>query len=346
VAPLPLKAALRRGLVLVVANWQVVLIDLAASAFAQAALIVPIVGGVLMVASLVGSDIGPHFADGLLPAAEAVLDSLATSPAALAAFLSATAIMAVGSDVVLLIIKGGTLSVLVAADEMAGELGRRVIGETELTAARSFSADRLVAGAREFHRPMIALAFLRAASFVLVALLYLLLVASAVTAGPTEWPAAWSAALLAATSAGIVVVSGINLVTDLLRVAIVSDHAGLREAAERVWRFVVVDARQVIGIVSVIAGVEIVASSVAVLAAAGLAPVAYLPVVSLAVLPLQVAFWIVRGLVFELASLSSVAACQTQYRRFSSGRFERRAWTLSERPVPRDSRVREDGPES
>jgi hypothetical protein len=321
-APLQLRAALRRGFVLVLANWQIVLIDLAISAFAQAALIVPVTGGVLMVASLVGNDVGAHFADGLLPAAEAVLDSLATSPAALAAFLTATAIVAVGSDVVVLIVKGGTLSILVAADEITGELGRRVIGETELAAARVFSAERLVAGARAFSNPMIKLAIVRAGGYVLVGLSYLLLVASAVTAGPEEWPAAWSAVLLAATSAGIVAVSSINLVSDLLRVAIVTDGCGLVEAAKRVWRFVIIDARQVIGIVSVIAGIEIIASSVALLAAAGLTPVAYLPVVSLAVLPLQMAFWIVRGVVFELASLSSVAACQTQYRRFSVGRFE------------------------
>jgi hypothetical protein len=307
----------------VAANWQIVLIDLAVSAFTKAALILPVAGGALMVASLVGSDVGSHFADGVIPAADAVFRSLATAPVALAAFLLATALVAVGSDVLLLVVKGGTLSVIVAADEHAGELGRRVIGETELVTARVFSAERVVNGARTHASPMVALAVVRAGLYVVVALAYLGLVASAVSARPAGWPAAWSAVLLAATSVGLVAVSGINLVSDLIRVAIVTDGCGFRDAAARMWRFVVLDARQVIGIISVIGGLEILASAVALMAAAGLAPVAYLPVVSLAVLPLQLAFWLVRSLLFELASLASVAACQTQYRRFSTGRFDR-----------------------
>ena len=193
-----------------------------------------------------------------------------------------------------------------------------------------FSAERIIAGARRFARPMMAVAFVRAALYVFVVLVYLMLVASAVFSGSTGWPGAWSAILLAATSVGIVAVSAINLVSDLIRVAIVTDGCSFRQAAARMWRFVILDARQVIGIVSVIAGVEIVASAVALLAAAGLAPVAYLPVVSLAVVPLQLAFWVLRSLLVEAASLSSVAACQTQYRRFATGRFPRQGLALPE----------------
>jgi hypothetical protein len=77
----------------------------------------------------------------------------------------------------------------------------------------------------------------------------------------------------------------------------------------------------VIGIFSVIGGIELMAGAVSLLAAAGLAPIAYLPVVSLVVVPLQAAVWIVRGLLFESLALSSLAAYQTQYRRFSEARW-------------------------
>ena len=304
------------------ANWPVVLIDLSASAFAKTTVIVPVAGGALMVGALVGSGIGERFRDGVIPVVEAVLASLRSSPEALAAFLVATALVWVASDVLVFVVKGGTLSVLVDADRTTGDLGRRVIGETELTGARRFTAAGIVAGARQFARPMVQLAFLRAAAYLGVGCGYLLVVAGAVSAGAEGgWPAAWSAVLLLATSASLVFVSAVNLACDLVRITIVTDDCSVWTAIGRVRLFVVEDARQVMGIVAVIAGIQIVASLVALLAAAGLAPVAYLPVVSLAVVPLQLAFWLVRGGLFEFAALSSVAACQTQYRRFAAGRF-------------------------
>jgi hypothetical protein len=320
--PLHLRAALRRGFVLVIANWPVVLIDFSVSAFAHATLLVPVAAGALMVGTLVGTNLGVELGMGIVPAAEMIFRLLASSPEALIAFALATAIVWLGAELLVGIIKGGTLSVIVEADRAAGELGRRVIGTTEMIAAGRFSAERVVDGARRFVRPMSKLAVVRSAWYLVLAGGYLMLLAAAVTAGPFSVSgAAWSAVVLVATSTVIVGASAINLACDLARVAIVTDECSLRVAFGRVRRFVVEDARQVIGIVSVIAGIQIVAASVALLAAAGLAPVAYLPVVSVAVIPLQIAFWILRGLVFELASLSSVAACQTQYRRYSSVRF-------------------------
>jgi membrane protein implicated in regulation of membrane protease activity len=91
-------------------------------------------------------------------------------------------------------------------------------------------------------------------------------------------------------------------------------------AVGRLTRFAIEDARQVIGIFAAICGIELVAAAVALLAAALLAPIGYLPVVGLLVLPLQGAVWLVRALLFESLSLASVAAYQTQYRRFAGKR--------------------------
>lgn len=316
--PLPLRDALRRGIVLVLANWPIVLIDLGVSAFAQAMLIVPVAGGVLMVGAIGGGAIGERFEDGIVAVVEAVFSALGASPAALVAFLVATGVLWLAGDILSAIITGGTLGVVAEADRSAGDLGRRVIGETELVTARVFSAERVLAGARRFARPMTHLAVARVAGFVLLGSIYVAILASVVVAGPDSvWHAAWSAVLFIATSAGLVMAAAITLLGDLIRIAMVTDGCGLGTAVGRVRRFLMEDARQVLGIVSVIASVQIVASAVGLLAVAGLAPVAYLPVVSLAVVPLQFAFWLVRGLVIQFAALASVAACQTQYRRFS-----------------------------
>ncbi len=115
--------------------------------------------------------------------------------------------------------------------------------------------------------------------------------------------------------------AAVNLVCDLVRVVVVTNDCSVRTAFVRVRLFVVEDARQVLGIFSVIGGIEIVAAAAAILAAAGLTPIAYVPFVSLVIVPLQAAVWILRGLLFELLSLSSLSAYQTQYRRFSDVRW-------------------------
>jgi hypothetical protein len=45
--------------------------------------------------------------------------------------------------------------------------------------------------------------------------------------------------------------------------------------------------------------------------------VAWVPLAGLLFVPLQVAFWIVRGLLFEYMGLVTLSAYQTQYRRFA-----------------------------
>jgi hypothetical protein len=59
------------------------------------------------------------------------------------------------------------------------------------------------------------------------------------------------------------------------------------------------------------------AMAVSVVTTAGLTFVAWVPFVSLIAVPLQVAAWLVRGLVFQYVGLTALAAYQTQYRRFT-----------------------------
>ena len=105
---------------------------------------------------------------------------------------------------------------------------------------------------------------------------------------------------------------------EAVRVVILTDDCGLGDARRRLARFVMADARQVIGIFSVLGCVTVVATMLLVLAAAGLAVIAWMPFASVVVVPLQLAAGIVRGLIFEYFALSAVSAYQTQYRRFST----------------------------
>ena len=73
-----------------------------------------------------------------------------------------------------------------------------------------------------------------------------------------------------------------------------------------------------VGIFAVVGVLFLLAAAGSLLVAAGLALVAWVPVVGLVVVPLQAAAWLVRGLLFQFMGLSALAAYQAQYRRFSA----------------------------
>ena len=56
------------------------------------------------------------------------------------------------------------------------------------------------------------------------------------------------------------------------------------------------------------------ATAASILATAGLGLIAFVPLVGLAVLPLQLAAWLVRGIVFEYLALAALGAYLSHYR--------------------------------
>ncbi|HWB16554.1 MAG TPA: hypothetical protein VG538_09110 [Vicinamibacterales bacterium] len=317
--PLPLLAALERGAVVVAVNWPVVLVDLAIESFYELALAVPIVGGAVMGAALMGADVGDMLRAGLPSTADVVIGSLAAAPEALVSFLAAVAVVAFGGEALMAIVKAGTLHVIVVAERrLAAGRGWRG-GTASLAESWAWSLRRVRDGIARFGRRMLALALALAVADFVVGVAYLAtLGASSGLAADATWTAAWPLAVVAATSVGVVLVAAIKLTYDLLRVVILTDDCGVGDARRRLARFVMADARQVIGIFSVLGCVTVVATMLSVLAAAGLAVVAWMPFASVIVVPLQLAAWIVRGLIFEYFALSAVSAYQTQYRRFSA----------------------------
>lgn len=312
-----LRAALKRGVLLVSANWPVILIDFAVDSFCRLALALPVIGGALMVATIAGIDMPQLLSEGVIAAADVVVGSLVSAPAALAAFLAAIAVVGIGSEVVRFIVKAGTLSILVTADRQAGELHCQPLAAVSLASARTFGLERLVTASHRFVGRGIQLSIWLALAYGFVVILYLALITWDLPAGGSAWLPAWSALVLAATSTAIVVTGVARLTITLLRVVIVTDDCPISTAAVRLVRFGLEDARQVIGVAAVIGGIQIVAAVVGVLAASGLAPIAYVPVVGLALVPLQAALWLLRSLVFDALALVGASACQTQYRRFA-----------------------------
>ena len=321
--PLLLRAAVKRGILVVAANWPIVVIDFAVESVARLAVMVPIVGGALMVTVLAGTDVRTLLAGGLFDTADVVLGSLVSAPAALLTFLAAVAIVAVGGEAIQFIVKAGTLSVIVRSDAQAGEVQRLPISADSLRRARVFQLEILVEAGRRFAGRGVILSLWLGLVYVLVGAFYLALVSRGTPDLQSAWLPAWSAVVLGATSTAVVVIGVANLGYTLLRVVIVTDDCQVGTAVRRLGRFAIEDARQVIGVFAVIGGIELIAAAVGLMVAAGLAPLAFLPFGGVLMLPLQAAMWLLRALIFESLALSSVAAYQTQYRRFGQTRWPR-----------------------
>ncbi len=318
---LPLRAAITRGALVTLANWQVVVIDFVIETLFKAAVGVPVVGGAFMVAVLMGVDMGSMLGDGVLSAADRLLVPLGQAPAALTAFLLALAVVSVGGAVLMFVVKAGTFQVLVAGERIAGDLQRTLFRSNSLASAKAFSLEAVLRAARHFRRRAAVAALWLGALYVVISVGYLLVIGYGFQwAAATGWSQAWPLLVLIATSASVIAVTAANLLFDLIRIVVITDDCTLGSAWTRVRVFLLADSRQVLGIFGTMAVVLVLATVASITAAAGLALVAWVPWAGLIVLPLQLAFWILRGLFFQFAALTTLSAYQTQYRRFSSHR--------------------------
>ena len=80
------------------------------------------------------------------------------------------------------------------------------------------------------------------------------------------------------------------------------------------FRFVRGSLREIAGIFGVVLLLAVIATIASILATAGLGLINLVPLLGLAVLPLQVAAWLVRGFVFQYLALTALCAYLTQYR--------------------------------
>jgi hypothetical protein len=316
-APLPLRGALTRGALVVLANWPVILIEFAIESLYKLALVVPIVGGSLLVTLLAGGNARVIFADGVRVAAGLILSALTAAPIAFASFVLALVIVGVGGSLVMFLVKAGTLAIVVAGERAAGSIEQEHLGLDTWERAASYGITPMVSGIRQFGRRMMALSLWLSAAYLTIGVAYIGVLAVAFRWSERPgFDSAWPLMTVIATAAGIVALAIVNVVFDLTRVIVVCDDCGLRTAVSRLLQFLVVDARQVMGIFAVVTGLFALAAAASILLAAGLTLVAWVPVVGLIVVPLQAAAWLIRGLIFQFMGLTALAAYQGQYRRF------------------------------
>ena len=311
-----LKRLLKRGALLAAANWQTVAIQFVAQTTFQVLLAVPVIGGALMVAVLLGGDVGHVFQGSLREMIATVADALMSEPVALVAFITAFGIVLVGGSVLMFLVKGGTMAVLIDANEHTGPIESDPITYDALRSAARFSMAGFVDGCGRLFRPYLSLGLALMAVYTISGVGYIaLLVYGYRAAGAHPLVLGWTVLAALAAVALVLWITAVNLVYLLMQMAMAVGHTGLLEAARTVLRFARAEARGLGGIFLVVLGMVVGATLASALAWSGVGLVAFVPLVGLAVFPLQIAALLIRGLVFEYIGLTALGAYLSLYRR-------------------------------
>ena len=329
-----LKYLLKRGALLAVANWPVVAIQFVAETTFQALLAVPILGAAILVAVLLGGDLAELLQGSLRDMFTTIASTLLSEPVALVAFGTALAIVVFGGSVLMFVVKGGIMDVLLAAETASGPIEREPITLESLKRASRFSLQRFTNGCSRLCRPYVALGAALMVVYGLSAGAYIAFVAYGYRfAAGGVFVIGWTFIAALAATALIAWITIVNLLYLLTQIAIAVEGVPVVEGMATVGRFVKAEFRTLTGVFLVVVAVVVAATFASFLAWSGVGLIAFVPLVGLAVFPLQIAALLLRGLVFEYLGLAALGAYLTVYMRSAS----HRATALA--PLRADSRA-------
>jgi len=286
----------------------VVLVQFVADALFKTLLAVPLIGGVFLVVLLVGGDPSDLL---MLPVAD-ILPTMAAAllaqPFALAAFLTAVLLVLFGGSLLMFAVKGGTVTVLVDAERIAGAIERPPLRLPAFKRASVFSLERFTGGSARLFTRYVRLGI---GLMLLYALSTIASLALALGPGAGE---DWR--LIAALgSAGLVVgITLLNFIYLLFQVVIATDDCAVSTAARRVLHLL---RRQLLNVGTIFLAtlvLVLLATAASILATTALGLIAFVPLVGLAALPLQLIAWLVRGVVFQYIGLTALVAYARVYR--------------------------------
>lgn len=318
--PPGLKTALKRGSLLAAANWPLVVVQFIAESTLKVILAVPVVGGVFLVVLLLDANVDELLGGDLRDVIAAVFGALRANPAALTAFALSFLVVLIGGSILTFIVKGGTVAVLVEAEAAAGPIERPPLRLQMLHRANRVGIEPFLAGCQRLGRRYVRLGLLLLLVYAATAGTYFGILfggyALADNVGILLW---WTVILAAASSSVIVWITLVNFIYLLVQLVMAVDDVGVRAGLGKVGRFLRASAREIAGIFGVVLVLVLLATMASILATAGLSLIGFVPVVALAVMPLQLAAWLVRGFVFQYLALTALGAYLTQYRHFLGG---------------------------
>jgi hypothetical protein len=318
---LDLKHLLKRGALLTAANWQAVAIQFVAETTFQVLLAVPVIGAAILVAVLLGADLAELLQESLRDMFTTIASALLSEPVALVAFIAAFAVVLLGGSVLMFVVKGGIVDVFVAADAAAGPIERQPVTVDVLRHASAFTLERFTNGCSRLFRRYIALGLALMAVYAVSGVGYLVFVVYGYRAAQSRMLVlGWT--FIAAIAAALLIawITIVNLLYLLLQIAMAIEGIGLADALRATARFIRVEFRELAGVFMVVVVLVGAATLASALAWSGVGLIAFVPLVGLAVFPLQLAALLVRGVVFEYLGLTALCAYLTLYQGYAARR--------------------------
>lgn len=312
---LPLKAALKRGALVAAANWPLVVVQFIAEAMLKLLLAVPVIGGLFLVVLLLGADVEEVLAGDVRDIIAAVFAALRANPVAFAAYATAFLLVLLGGSALTFVVKGGTMAILADAEATAGPIERPPLRLDALRRAGRVHIDPFLDGCKRLWRRYLRLGGCLLIAYAVTAAVYLaFIVGGYALAENTPVLLGWTVVAAVASSVLVVWITLINLVYVLTQMIVAVEDISVRKAAGQVVRFLRASLREVAAIFGVVLLLVALATIASILATAGLGLIAFVPLVGLAVVPLQVAAWLMRGFVFQYLGLTALGGYLAQYR--------------------------------
>jgi hypothetical protein len=313
--PPALKASLKRGAFVAAANWPLIAVQFIAEGTQQLLLAVPVVGGIVLVVLLLGADVEDVMAGDLKSSIGSVVSALGANHVALGLFAASFLVVLFGASILTFVVKAGTVAILAEAETQAGPIERPPLRLTVLRRANMTNIEPFLAGCRRLAARYIKLGMCLLIVYGVTAAAVLAFVVSGYGySGNYGALLGWTFAAVLATSALVVWITIVNFLYLLTQMAIAVDDVGVRDAMRRVARFIRGSLREVVGIFGVVLLLVAITTGASILATAGLGLIAVVPFVGLAMVPLQLAAWLLRGVAFEFLALTALGAYLTQYR--------------------------------
>ena len=313
-----LKLSLKRGALVTAANWQVVLVQFVADTLFKTLVAVPVVGGLVLVALVVGgSPLQLLRLDNLAQTISTMIAVLLAQPVALAAFAFALGVIVAGGSIMMFAIKAGTVTVLLAGDRAAGAIEVPPLRMSALRAASQTSIERFAGGVRSLLPRYLRLGILLTAVYALIGIAYLALIF-----GPSRQALDNPLVVTLASLAVLVAMTLTNFLYLLTQIVIASENCGVLEALPHVARLLRRRARELALVLGAILAMLLMATAASILATAQLGLISFVPLVGLAAVPLQILAWLVRGVVFQFVGLTGMATYMRMHFALQSARVE------------------------
>ena len=310
-----LKVALKRGALVAAANWPLVIVQFVAESVLKLLLAVPVVGGAFLVALLLDTGLGTLLRGDVRDMVTAITAALMARPAALIAFLASGLVVLIGGSMLTFIVKAGTVSVLAEAERAAGPIEKPPLRLAALKRTNMTGIDSFLAGCSRLWRRYIRIGFGLLIIYALTATMYLALVFGGYAlAANSAILLGWTALAAVASSVLIVWITLVNFFYLMTQMVVAVEDVSVRVGVRLAFKFVWGRLREVGAVFVVVLLVALLATAASILATAGLGLIAFVPLVGLAVLPLQFAAWLVRGIVFEYVAQAALGAYLSHYR--------------------------------